>query len=186
MSSGLVGLLDAELAVALGADERVEREHAHAEAAGAVCDQLADPPEAEHAERLLVELDAGELRALPPAARQRHVRAAECCAPAPAAAPSCARRRSRRSTRARWRRRSRAWSRRGRRRCRRRRPARPITRSRSALLDQLGRHLRGRADQDAVVLADPLGQLLVVPVDARDRRRSAPAAAPRPSRRSSP
>ena len=45
-------------------------------------------------------------------------------------------------------------------------PARPITLSRSAALDQLGRHLRGRADQDAVVLADPLDELGVVPVDA--------------------
>src|SRR4029077_19117348 len=32
--------------------------------------------------------------------------------------------------------------------------------------DQLGRHLRGRADQDAVVGADALGQLLRGPVDA--------------------
>ena len=33
-------------------------------------------------------------------------------------------------------------------------------------VDQLGGHLRGRADQDAVVVADPLAQLVLVPVDA--------------------
>ncbi len=32
-------------------------------------------------------------------------------------------------------------------------------------LDQIGRELGGRAHEDAVVLADPLGQLLVAPVD---------------------
>jgi hypothetical protein len=44
-------------------------------------------------------------------------------------------------------------------------PARPITRSLLAWLDQLGGHLRGRADHDAVVGADALGQLLLAPVE---------------------
>ena len=108
MSSRALGLLHAQLAVALGADERVEGEHAHAEAPRALGDELADAPEAEDPERLLVELDAGELRALPACRRSATCRPAGCCARARAAAPSCARRRSRRWTRARWRRRSRA------------------------------------------------------------------------------
>ncbi len=90
---GRVGLLDAELAIALGAHERVEGDHLHLKAAGALGDELADPSEAEDPERLLAQLDAAELRALPLAAGQRRVRLRECCAPARAAAPSCARRR---------------------------------------------------------------------------------------------
>ena len=67
---GGVGLLDPELAVALGADERVERDHAHAEPHRALGDELADAAEAEDAERLVHELDAREARALPrPATR---------------------------------------------------------------------------------------------------------------------
>ena len=69
-----LGLLDAELAVALGGDERVEGDDVHAEAARARGDELADAAEAEHAERLLVDLDAAELRALPLAGGQRAVR----------------------------------------------------------------------------------------------------------------
>ena len=64
-----LGLLDPELAEALGGHERVEGEHAHAEALRAGGDELADAAEAEHAERLLVDLDAAELRALPLARR---------------------------------------------------------------------------------------------------------------------
>ena len=45
-------------------------------------------------------------------------------------------------------------------------PARPITRRLTAPLDQLGGHLRRRADQDAVVVADALVELLLAPVDA--------------------
>jgi hypothetical protein len=58
-------LVDAELLVALGADERVEGDDAHAEALCALGDELADAAEAEHAERLVV------------AARRRRT----CCAP---------------------------------------------------------------------------------------------------------
>ncbi len=60
-----LGLLGPELAEAFGGDERVVGEHAHAEALRAGGDELADAAEAEHAERLLVDLDAAELRALP-------------------------------------------------------------------------------------------------------------------------
>ena len=67
-------VLDAELAEALGRDERVVGEHAHLEADRAPGDLLADPPEAEHAERLLRELDAAPLRALPAALLERRVR----------------------------------------------------------------------------------------------------------------
>ena len=67
---GRLGLLDPQLAVALGADERVVRDHLHLKAAGALRDELADAAEAEDPERLLVQLDAGELRALPAAAGQ--------------------------------------------------------------------------------------------------------------------
>ena len=69
-----LGLLDAQLAVALGAHERVVGDDAHAEAAGAGGDELADAAEPEHAEHLLVDLDAAELRALPLARGQRAVR----------------------------------------------------------------------------------------------------------------
>ncbi len=161
-----VGLLDPELAVALGADERVEREHAHAEAPRALGDELADAPEAEDAERLLVQLDAGELRALPAC---RAVSETYACGMLRASASSSAivcsaavttfdsgalattiprlvaASTSTLSTPT---------------------PARPITRRLIGPLDQLGGHLRGGADQDAVVVADPLGELLVGPVDA--------------------
>ena len=69
-----LGLLDAQLAEALGGDERVERDDAHAERAGADGDELADAAEAEHAERLALDLDAAELRALPLAGGERRVR----------------------------------------------------------------------------------------------------------------
>src|SRR5436309_1428107 len=67
-------LLDPELAVALGADERVERQHAHLKALRSVRHQLTDAAEAEDPERLLVQLNAREARALPAPARQRRVR----------------------------------------------------------------------------------------------------------------
>ncbi len=66
--------LDAELLEALGGDERVVGEHAHLEADRAPRDLLADPAEAEHAERLLGELDAAPLRALPAALLERGMR----------------------------------------------------------------------------------------------------------------
>ena len=52
----------------------VERHHAHAEAERALRHQLADAAEAEHAERLLVQLDAAEARPIPGAAGERAVR----------------------------------------------------------------------------------------------------------------
>ena len=58
-------MLDAELAVALGADERVEGDDAHAEALRALGDELADAAEAEDAERLVHELDAASTSSAP-------------------------------------------------------------------------------------------------------------------------
>jgi hypothetical protein len=55
---GGLGLLDAEIAVALGADEGVEGDDAHPEALGAMGHELADAPEAEDPERLVEQLDA--------------------------------------------------------------------------------------------------------------------------------
>ena len=71
---GGLGLLDAEVAVALGAHERVEGDDAHPEALGAMGHELADAPEAEDPERLVEQLDARELRALPLAGDQAGVR----------------------------------------------------------------------------------------------------------------
>ena len=65
--------LDAELAEPLGGDERVVGEHLHLEPERAPGDLPADPAEAEHAERLVGELDPAPLRALPPPLRQRRV-----------------------------------------------------------------------------------------------------------------
>ena len=62
---GRQGALGAEFAEALLADEGVEGEHPHAEAVGAGRDQLADPAEAEDAERLGMQLDTGEPGAVP-------------------------------------------------------------------------------------------------------------------------
>ena len=70
----VVGVLDAELAEALGRDERVVADDAHAEAERATRDLPADPAEAEHAERLVGELDPAPARPLPPALLQRRVR----------------------------------------------------------------------------------------------------------------
>ena len=71
---GRLGLLGAELAEALGADEGVVGDDAHAEGAGADRDELADAAEAEHAERLALDLGAAELAALPLAGREAGVR----------------------------------------------------------------------------------------------------------------
>ena len=66
-------LLDPQLPVALGRDVRIERDHVHPERPGPLSHELPDLPEAEDPERLLVQLDAGELRPLPLAADQRRV-----------------------------------------------------------------------------------------------------------------
>src|SRR5438067_8409161 len=66
--------LGAELAEPVGGDERVEGDDAHAEAERAACDLLADPPEAEHAERLAAELDAGVRAPFPAALFERRMR----------------------------------------------------------------------------------------------------------------
>ena len=113
--------LDAELAEALGGDERVVRDDLHLQAERAARDLAADPAEAEHAEHLVGELDPAPLRALPAAVDERRVRLRDVARERERAARSCARPPRRRSTRARSRRRSRAASPHRRRRCRRRR-----------------------------------------------------------------
>ena len=149
-------------------------------AARARGDELADAAEAEQPERLLVELDAAELRALPAAPPSATRAPAGRCARARASARSCARRRRRCSTAARWRRRSRAWSRPRTSTLSTPMPARPITFRLLGALDQLGVELRGRADQEAVVVADALGELARASSRSRGRRRSARAAASTP------
>ena len=67
-------MLDAELAEALVGDERVVGDDVHAEADRASRDLLADPAEAEHAERLPLELDPTPLRPLPATLLERRVR----------------------------------------------------------------------------------------------------------------
>ncbi len=71
---GGLDALDAEVAEALGRDELVEADHLHLERLRAARDQLADPPEADHAERLAVELVAAVARARPLARDQSAVR----------------------------------------------------------------------------------------------------------------
>ena len=66
--------LDAELAEALGGDERVVRDDLHLQAERAPRHLAADPPEPEHAEHLVRELDATPLRPLPAALDERGVR----------------------------------------------------------------------------------------------------------------
>ena len=66
--------LDAEVAEALGGDELVEGDDLHLEALGALGDELADAAEADHAERLAVELGALELGPVPAAGDERFVR----------------------------------------------------------------------------------------------------------------
>ena len=116
----LVGRLDAvhaEVAEALGRDELVEGDHLHVERLRAARDQLADPPEADHAERLAVELVAAVARARPLAAGRGRRAPAGRCARARARAPACARPPRRSSTPGRSRPGSRAWSPRPGRRC---------------------------------------------------------------------
>ncbi len=69
-----LGALHPELAEALGGDELVEGDDVHVEALGALGDELADAAEADHAERLAVELGALVLGPVPAAGDQRVVR----------------------------------------------------------------------------------------------------------------
>ena len=69
----VLGALHPELAEALGGDELVEGDDLHLEGLGALRDQLADPAEAENAERLAVELGSLEFGAVPAARDQRAV-----------------------------------------------------------------------------------------------------------------
>ena len=187
---GRLGLLDAELAVALGGDERVEGDDVHPERPRARGDELADAAEAEHAERLLVDLDAAELRALPASRGQRRVRLRDVA-------------------REREHQRDRVLGRGDDVRLRRVGDDDPaLGRGRDVdvvdadaraaddpqvvgALDQLRVELRGRADQDAVVGADPLGELLgatspsptsTVEALAQQRRRRSRRSSPRRGR----
>ena len=181
---GRVSLLDAELAVALGADERIERDHVHAEPAGPLRHELADPPEAEDSEGLLEQLHAGEVRPLPAARGQRGVGLGHVAGQ-------------------RQQERHRVLGGRdhvglrgvghddaplgGRGHVDVVDPhAGAADRAQpSCAGDQIGVELGRRADQDAVELADPLGELLTAPVRCPPRPRSSGAGAPRRSRRSS-
>ncbi len=69
-----LGVLDTKLPETLSGDELVEGDHLHGEGLGPVGNKLADPPEADHAERLAVQLVAGESRPRPIAPHQRCVR----------------------------------------------------------------------------------------------------------------
>ena len=63
-----------KLAEPLTCDEGVVRDDTHAEPERPPGDLLTDPPEAEHAERLALELDPAVCRALPAPLLQRRVR----------------------------------------------------------------------------------------------------------------
>ena len=63
-----------ELAKAILGDERVVRDHLHPETHRTARDLLADPSEAEHAQRLALELDPAVARAFPPPLLERGVR----------------------------------------------------------------------------------------------------------------
>ena len=65
--------VDAELAKALGGDERVIGDDLHLQPDRPPRDLPADAPEPEHAEHLVGELDAAPLRALPPAGCERRM-----------------------------------------------------------------------------------------------------------------
>ena len=71
---GRLDPLDAELAEALLRDERVVRDDAHSEPEGPPRHLLADPPEAEHAERLAIQLDPAVAPTFPASLLQRCVR----------------------------------------------------------------------------------------------------------------
>ena len=63
-----------ELAKPILGDERVVRDHLHPETDRTARDLLADPSEAEHAQRLALELDPAVARAFPPPLLERGVR----------------------------------------------------------------------------------------------------------------
>ena len=156
--------LGAELAEALRADEGVVGDDAHAERLRPRRDQLADPAEAEHAQRLLIDLHPAEPRPLPPAGRQRRMRL-------------------RHVARQRQHQRDRVLRRRHDVRLRRighddpalgrRRhvdvvhadPRAPDHAQPAGALDDVGGDLRRRADQQAVVVADAVGELLAREVE---------------------
>ena len=178
------GRLGAELAEALRADERVEGDDVHAERLRARRDELADPAEAQHAQRLLIDLHPAEPRPLPPPRRQRRMRL-------------------RHVARQRQHQRDRVLRRRHDVRLRRighddpalgrRRhvdvvhadPRPPDHAQPAGALDHVRGDLRRRPDQQAVVVADALGELLAARGRGRRRPRSARAAGRRRSRRSS-
>src|SRR5579863_1924868 len=160
------GFLDAKLAVELHRNERIDGDHAHPKTACPRRDELADPPEAEDPQALLVELDAGEARAVPAPLAERGVRLRDA-----------SRQREQQSHRVLG----------GRDDVRLRCVGDDDATSRRrsdidvvdpdpgpgdddeplAALDQLGGQLRRRANQDRVELTDPPGQLLDVPVETR-------------------
>ena len=156
---------DAELLEALGGDELVERDDVHVERQRSPGDELADPAETDHAERLAIELVAAEARARPLAVGEGGVRLRNVAEERQGEGQRVLRRRNRigfggvgnhDSP------------------LRRRfdvdvvdAGARPADRTQGASpADQLGGHLGGRADQDRVELADPLLQLAGGPIDA--------------------
>ena len=151
-------------------DERVVGDDAHLEADGAARDLLPDPPEAEHAERLLGKLDASPARALPAALLQRRVRLRDVARERDRRDRPCARPPRRCSTRAR-----------SRRRCPRRvaaststlstpTPARPITFRLSARAIRSAVSFVADADHDRVVPVDDLREVaLSVDVDVEAR-----------------
>ena len=178
-------MLDAQLAIALGADVGVESDHLHPEPSRPLRDQLADPAEAEDARASSRDSSTPEnfdRSHLPPVSEawacgmlraSASSRAIVCSAavitfdwgalattmPRLVAAAT-----STLSTPT---------------------PARPTARRRVARGEQVGVELGRRADQDPLVVADPLGQLVAAPVRSRHRPRSARAAARLPTRRSS-
>ena len=66
--------VDSELAEAFARDEQVVRHDSHLQGERATSDLLADPPEAEHAERLPGQLGAAVARSFPAALLERRVR----------------------------------------------------------------------------------------------------------------
>ena len=95
---GRLRVLHAELPEALGGDELVEGDHVHLERLRALGDQLADAPEADHAQGLAVELVAGEPASGPTRRRRARRWPAARFGTAPARGPACARRRPPSST----------------------------------------------------------------------------------------
>ena len=145
-------------------------------------DELADPAEADHAERLAVELVAAEPRARPFAVGERARGPGERSGTAPAPARACARRRRPSSTRERWRRRSRAWwrprCRRCRRRCRRGRSragASPCAISSAVIF--VAERIRIASNSPIRLSSSPSGQSVPTSTSKRSRSSSTPASA---------